>query len=115
MVKMDIHGKMREFSVAQLEEFLPDGMLVEDLLTLSERQMIVMHELDNIRALAEDDHIPGYPSYTLYEGQSIMNVCQDCNIIFKIYSLHDREELKKLGRKWYLSVFRKQPFGKCLF
>ncbi|KAI4464863.1 ngep-related [Holotrichia oblita] len=110
MVKMDKNGKMREFSVAQLEEFLPDGMMVEDLLTLSERQMIVMHELDNIRALAEDDHIPGYPSYTLYEGQSVMNVCQDCNIIYKVYSLHDRDELKKLGRKWYLSVFRKQPF-----
>ncbi|KRT81314.1 hypothetical protein AMK59_4973, partial [Oryctes borbonicus] len=87
IAKMDKNGQMREFTVEQLEDFLPEGMSVEDLLTNSERQTIVRHELENIRALAEDDHIPGFPSYTLYEGQSIIHVCQDCNIITKIYPL----------------------------
>lgn len=111
IVKMDKNGQMREFTVTQLEEFLADGMSVEDLLTTSEKQTIVRHELENIRALPEDDHVPGFPTYDLYEGQSIIHVCLDYEIITKIYPLHDREALKKLGRKWYLSVFRKQPFG----
>jgi hypothetical protein len=31
----------------------------------------VRHELENIRALTEDDQVPGYPAFRLYEGQSI--------------------------------------------
>lgn len=57
--KEDIHGIVREFTVSQMEEFMPDGMTVDDLLTVAERQTIVRHELENIRALAEDVHISG--------------------------------------------------------
>lgn len=112
LIKKDRNGLMREFTVAQLEDFLPDDMHVDDLLTMAERQNIVWHELENIRALAEDDHIPGYPTYTLYEGQSIFQVLQMYEIVTKMFPLHDEEALKKLGRSWYMSVFRKQPFGK---
>lgn len=110
LMKLDRSGQMREFTVAQLEDFLPEDMHVDDLLTMSERQTIVWHELDNIRALAEDDHIPGYTNYTLYEGQSIFQVCQKYKLVTKVYPLHDQEALKKLGQKWYLSLFEKQPF-----
>ncbi|XP_044267516.1 anoctamin-10 isoform X1 [Tribolium madens] len=109
LMKEDKTGMMREFTVGQLEDFLPDGMHVDDLLTLAEKQTIVRHELENIRALAEDEHIPGYPTYTLYEGQSIFQVCLKYKIIMKVYPLHDQEALKKLGRKWYMSLLAKQP------
>jgi anoctamin-10 len=122
LMKVDKSGVIREFTVNQLEDFVPEGMHVDDLLTLAERQTIVRHELENIRALAEDEHIPGYPTYALYEGQSIFQVCVKWKIIMKVYPLHDQEHLKKLGKKWYMSPFGEQPIGEstrklccCLF
>ncbi|KAJ8935741.1 hypothetical protein NQ314_012667 [Rhamnusium bicolor] len=112
LIKEDRNGQMREVTVAQLEEFLPSDMHVDDLLTMAERQNIVRHVLENIRALAEDDHIPGYPTFTLYEGQSIFQVCEQYGIVTKMFPLHDEEALKKLGRSWYMSPFKKQPLGK---
>lgn len=112
IMKSDKNGQFREFTVNDIEEFLPDGMHVEDLFTTSERQSIIRHELENIRALTEDNKIPGYNNTTLYEGQSIIHVCLNRKIIKKLYPLHDKEELKKLGKRWYLGLFRKQPFGK---
>ncbi|XP_065163565.1 anoctamin-10 isoform X3 [Atheta coriaria] len=111
IVKMDKHGVMREFVVNDLEEFLAEGMHTEDLLTVTERQKIVRHELENIRALAEDNFIPGYPNIDLYEGQSVLQVCLGKGIVSKVYPLHDRELLKKLGHSWYLTFFRTQPFA----
>jgi anoctamin-10 len=69
--KRDKCGLIREFTVSQLDDFLEDGMHVDDLLTTAEKQYIVRHELENIRALTEDDQVPGYPDFRLYEGQSI--------------------------------------------
>lgn len=69
--KCDKNGLIREFNVSQLDDFLEDGMHVDDLLTTAERQHIVRHELENIRAQKEDDQVPGYPAFRLYEGQSI--------------------------------------------
>jgi anoctamin-10 len=69
--KHDRSGVMREFSVVQMDDFIEDGMHVDDLLTTAEKQYIVRHELENIRALRNDLHIPGYPAFQLYEGQSI--------------------------------------------
>lgn len=43
----------------------------ENLLTTAEKQHIVLRELQNIRAQAEDDILPGYPQVQLYSGQSI--------------------------------------------
>lgn len=115
MIKEDSSGQMREFTVAQLEDFLQDNMHEDDLLTMSERQTIVRHELENIRALPEETHIPGYTTYTLYEGQSILQVCEKWNIIKKCYPLHDEDELKKLGANWYQRLFAKQPIGSVFF
>ena len=109
---MDKSGTMREFSVSKLEDFLPDDASVDDLFTVAEKQNIVRHELENIRALAEDGHVPGFPIHSLYEGQSILQVCLQFRIITKMYPLHDHDALKKLGRNWYLSLSQKQPFGK---
>ncbi|XP_044726729.1 anoctamin-10 isoform X2 [Chrysoperla carnea] len=111
IVKQDRFGVMREFTVDQLEDFLEPGMHVDDFLTTSERQTIVKHELDNLRALVEDVHIPGYVLYKLYEGQSIIELCVQVGLIELIYPLHDLEELKKLGSIWYKPlVLKQQPF-----
>lgn len=76
MMKEDSAGQMREFTVKQLDDFLPRGMNVEDLFTVADRQTIVRHELENIRALPEDNHVPGFPTVNLYEGQSVFSVCR---------------------------------------
>lgn len=69
--KRDQAGLMREFLFVHLRDFLAPDQLPEDLLTTAEKQFIVRHELDNIRALSEDPSIPGYPNFRMYEGQSI--------------------------------------------
>lgn len=110
LTKKDINGVMREFTVENLEDFLPEGTHVDDLFTVADRQTIVRHELENIRALPEDNHIPGYPENPLYKGQSIIEVCKESNIITKIYPLHEEESLKRLSKEWYMSMSSKQPF-----
>ncbi|KAF5294189.1 hypothetical protein FQR65_LT10900 [Abscondita terminalis] len=112
IIKCDKSGQQREFTVSNLEDFLPDGMHVDDLLTCAEKQKIIKHELDNIRALPEDKHIFEYPNYTLYEGQSIIYLCRSKKLIESIYPVHDVETLKKLGKKWYLTLFGAQPIDK---
>lgn len=115
IVKSDRNGVLREFTVNQLEDFVEPGMHVEDFLTTAERQTLVKHELDNIRALPEDAKIPGYMMYELYEGQSIIELCYKLGIIEATYALHDSEHLKKLANVWYKPLFLKQqPFGKNL-
>ncbi|CAG2068127.1 unnamed protein product, partial [Timema podura] len=109
--KKDSQGLVREFTVSQLEDFLLDGMHVQDLITTADKQYIVRHELENIRALEEDTHVPGYPTLTLYEGQSIVQVCLHWQLLDSIYPLHDLEALEKLGNKWYWALFENQPFG----
>ncbi|PNF39603.1 Anoctamin-10 [Cryptotermes secundus] len=108
--KRDKCGLIREFTVSQLDDFLEEGMHVDDLLTTAEKQYIVRHELENIRALKEDDQVPGYPAFRLYEGQSIVQVCLHWKLLDRMYPLHDQEALGKLGMKWYWALFRKQPF-----
>ncbi|KAB0797482.1 hypothetical protein PPYR_08475 [Photinus pyralis] len=109
IMKCDKNGVRREFTVSSLEDFLPDGMHVDDFLTTAEKQKIIKHELENIRALPVEGCIPGYPQYTLYEGQSILHVCLVEHLIKAIYPLHDVESLKKLGKRWYATLFDPQP------
>lgn len=107
--KCDTAGLVREFVLTQLEDFLEDGMDADDLFTTAERQSIVKHELENVRALPDEDHLPGYPSVRLYQGQSIFQILVSQGLVEKCYPLHDPETLKKLGRKWYMNFFNNQP------
>ncbi|CAG9854829.1 unnamed protein product [Phyllotreta striolata] len=110
--KIDSNGVMREFSVESLEDFLKEDTHVDDLFTLAERQTIVRHEVENIRALPEDNHIPGFPECQLYTGQSIIEVCKNANIVTKVYPLHEPEALKRLSKEWYMTLKSKQPFDR---
>ncbi|KAJ8921105.1 hypothetical protein NQ315_015903 [Exocentrus adspersus] len=109
LIKRDSKGQMREFTVAQLDDFLVEGMHVDDLLTMAEKQNIVLHELENIRALAEDLHIPGYPTSGLYESQSIFQACQEYGIVTGMFPMHDEEAVKKLWGGWFGFLVRR-PF-----
>lgn len=68
--KVDEHGILREFTVGDMDSFLHDDNTLENLLTAAEKQMIVLNELENIRALSGEDCIPGYPVQAVYTGQS---------------------------------------------
>ena len=62
---------LREFTVADLDNFLYGDVHLDNLLTAAEKQMIILHELENIRALFDDQCVPGYPYLSLFPGQSI--------------------------------------------
>lgn len=111
ITKKDKNGVLREFVVSQLEDFLSEGMHVDDFLTTAERQTIVRHELENIRTLEGEHFIPGYNTAGLYAGKSILQSLIHEGLIETIYPLHDLDALRKLGGKWFLTLFNKQPFG----
>lgn len=108
LMKANRSGEMREFTIKQLDDFLPEDMSIEDMFTPAEKQVVVRHELENIRALAEDQHVPGFADMVLYEGQSIIAVLKKMSVVTQMYPLHDKEQLKKLGQNWYLA--KSQPF-----
>ncbi|KAL0274144.1 UNVERIFIED_CONTAM: hypothetical protein PYX00_006638 [Menopon gallinae] len=110
MRKQDNTGLLREFVLTQTDCFLPEGLTVEDLFTTAEKQTIVKHELENIRAVTKDDYLPGYPMIKLYPGQSIFQVLVRYGFIERCYPLHDPDALKKLGHKWYLTLYKNQPY-----
>lgn len=48
--------------------------IIDDLdsfLTMAEKQKIILHEMEAVRATDEDPHIPGYETIKLYPGKSI--------------------------------------------
>ncbi|XP_050306991.1 anoctamin-10 [Anthonomus grandis grandis] len=107
--KPDARGHPREFTVAELDEFPANGKTIDDLLTLADRQRIVLHELENIRALDYEKFIPGYPLIKLYEGQAILPLAKNKDLITKLYPVHDEEQLNKLAGSWYMPRFFRQP------
>ncbi len=49
-------------------------MITEDLesfLTMAEKQKVIKHELEAVRALEGDTHVPGCPDVKLYKGEAI--------------------------------------------
>ncbi|XP_062589601.1 anoctamin-10-like isoform X1 [Saccostrea cucullata] len=108
--KMYKDGRHREFSIEDMDNFkgIEDP---ESFLTTAEKQKLILHEIEAVRAGEEEDHIPGYDKITLWTGKSILKKYLSRDIITKMYPLHEPEELKKLGADWYqLSrVFKEQP------
>lgn len=54
-------------------------MDAEDLFTTAERQTIVLHEFENLRAGSAEGYLPGYEHIKLYPGQSI------CEFYYTLY------------------------------
>ncbi|KAI5703906.1 hypothetical protein M8J75_000032 [Diaphorina citri] len=108
--KRDRHDSLRHFTINELEDFLPRSGDIGCFLTSTEKQSIVKHELDNVRAMCEDEHVPGYPQLKLYEGQSLVEALMHWKLIRQMFPLHDEEYLKALGHSWYKSLSKDQPF-----
>ncbi|XP_064640001.1 anoctamin-10-like isoform X2 [Lineus longissimus] len=97
-----IDGTLREFSLAEVEHYKGSGDL-DTFLTTAEKQRIVCHEIENIRATEADTQIPGYESKLkgLYPGESIVGRMVHDGLIVQLFPLHEEEELKSLTEEWF--------------
>lgn len=87
-------GVMRTFNISCLEDFfVDDKMAINNVLTMADRQIIIKHALDSIKATEFEKYIPGYETILLYHGQSIIAACQEEGLIESVYSLRDTVEL----------------------
>ncbi|KAK2867078.1 hypothetical protein Q8A67_025195 [Cirrhinus molitorella] len=94
-------GNMTAFSFEDRDNFCNiDNM--QQFLTLAERQYIVKHELDSMRAM-EDQRIPGVPAPKgkLKARESILQKLEKAGVIRNITPLHDQKLLSVLGKQWY--------------
>uniref|UniRef100_A0A8D8RF30 Anoctamin n=1 Tax=Cacopsylla melanoneura TaxID=428564 RepID=A0A8D8RF30_9HEMI len=109
-VKPNRTSCLRRFTIKELEAFVPDSGGIDDFLTSTEKQSIVKFVLDNLRAVTDDQHVPGYPQLILYEGQSLVEALINWKLIRQMFPLHDEDYLKALGHSWYKSLSKDQPF-----
>jgi anoctamin-10 len=89
-------------------------MTIEDILTPADKQVVIKYALDNIKAVADERHIPGYTASLLYHGQSIIHAAIAEELIVNMFSLHDKDFMHRLGAEWW-SVkrwFKPQPIEK---
>lgn len=106
--KPRISGISAEFCLQMSEEFQGFANGGEGFLTLSECERIIFMALQHIKP-HEDGTVPGYSDVKLHKGRAIIPKCLTSGIVTQIFPLHDREKLKALEHKWYLSFNRKQP------
>lgn len=104
-------GTLREISAQHLDLFL-DSEDPDEFLTMAEKQRIILHELDSIRALETDTSITGIKKIKLYKGMAIVPQLISEKIIAQLYPLHDKEELKVLAKEWYQTLLKPQPIEK---
>ncbi|KAI4871277.1 hypothetical protein NFI96_019801 [Prochilodus magdalenae] len=96
-------GTMRGFTYANRESFKDFDGDGDGFLSIAECQYIIKHELDTLRAKAEE-HVPGYPKLKLYPGKSVIRRLQSKGILVQCFPLHDKEELKRLSFSWYRKI-----------
>lgn len=100
---------MKNFNISCLDDFfVDDSMAVDNVLTLGDRQMLIKHAIDNIKATDFEKFIPGYEHSLLYHGESLIAACHNEGLIENIYSLRDRvESISLLIRFVYYSTHDK--------
>ncbi len=69
--KEDSTGNLREFEVADLNSFLQKGIEKETLLSLAERQMIIVYGLHSMLTLEDEEFVPGYVDFSLVPGECV--------------------------------------------
>ncbi|XP_076826262.1 anoctamin-10-like [Brachyhypopomus gauderio] len=97
-------GTMRGFTNASREDFKDFEGDGDSFLNTAERQYILKHELDMLRAKEKEDYVPGNSEVKLYSGESIIHRLQSDGIILQYFPLHEKELLKKLSRSWYQNI-----------
>lgn len=86
-------GVVRNFNISCLEDFfIDDKTAIHNVLTMADRQIIIKHALDSIKATEFEKYIPGYETVSLYHGQSIITACLEEGLIESVYSLRDTVE-----------------------
>ncbi|XP_078609248.1 anoctamin-10-like isoform X2 [Branchiostoma floridae x Branchiostoma japonicum] len=106
-------GSVRAFTFAERQNVEDYTESLEGMLTMSQSQYIIKVELDNIRALETENHIPGcsHPKARLYKGKSILSRMVSCHLLEKMYPVHNPEQLKRLQHDWYHLNKPKQLIG----
>lgn len=93
LMKATRSGVMKNFNISCLDDFfIDDSMAIDSVLTLAERQMLIKHAIDNIKATEIEKFIPGYEHLLLYHGQSLINACMVEGLIANMLSLRDTVE-----------------------
>lgn len=86
-------GVMKNFNISCLDDFfIDDSMAIDNVLTLADRQMIIKHAIDNIKATEIEKFIPGYEHVLLYCGQSLISACMEEGLITNMFTLRDTVE-----------------------
>uniref|UniRef100_A0A4W4GBP8 Anoctamin n=1 Tax=Electrophorus electricus TaxID=8005 RepID=A0A4W4GBP8_ELEEL len=101
LCRADKDDSMVTFSFSDRHNFSNiDDM--QKFLTLAERQYIVKHELESMRAL-KAQRIPGIPGDKgiLRARQNIFQKLQKAGVIQDVFPLCDEKKLKALGQEWY--------------
>ncbi|KAM9681194.1 anoctamin-10 isoform 1-T1 [Dama dama] len=123
LVKECSDNTMRAFTYGTRHNFKDFDDDNDDFLSMAERQFIIKHELENLRA-RDEKMVPGYPQAKLYPGKSLYtdllsslrgllpDTLITClweqvrrlltsGIVVQVFPLHDNEALKKLEDTWY--------------
>lgn len=89
-------------------------MTMDDILTPADKQFVIKHALENIKAQADERQLPGYAAVSLYHGQSIIHAAMSEELIVNMFTLHDKEFMKRLGTEWWnlRKMFYNQPIEK---
>lgn len=97
-------GVMKNFNISCLDDFfLDESMEIDNILTMADKQIIIKHAVDSIRANEYEKHLPGNESVPLYHGQSIIAACLEEGLVVNIYSLRDTvKSMLELIRYFYL-------------
>ncbi|XP_031623268.1 anoctamin-10 [Contarinia nasturtii] len=112
LMKPTRSGVIKNFNISCLDHFfIDDNMAIDNVLTLADRQMLIKHAVDNIKATEIEKFIPGYENLLLYHGQSIINALAEEGLIVNMLTLRDTEYLKKL-KPWYSKSFNWQPLNR---
>lgn len=105
---------MRNFNVGSLDDFVYEGssdvfewfssykklffidnMTIDDILTPADKQVVIKYALENMKALSDERNIPGHNSCQLYHGQSIIHALLSEELIVNMFSLHDKDFMKR--------------------
>lgn len=99
IMKQTHSGIMKSFNISCLDEFfLTETMDIDNILTRADKQIIIKHAVDCIRANEYERYLPGYKNHQLFHGQSLIAACYEEGLIVNIYSLRDTVELNS----WHL-------------
>ncbi|XP_028843364.1 anoctamin-10 isoform X1 [Denticeps clupeoides] len=101
LCKLDKDGNMSAFSNQDTENF-PSSENMQEFLTLAEKQFIVKHQLETMRA-KKDQRIPGLTQAkgVLRSRQGILQKLERAGVIRQVFPLHDQKRLTALGKEWY--------------